>query len=236
MLRKIFLSIIIMFSFVFLISCGEKEVVPYDEDSPTYDMVVKVDSVGDYIEYSYRSGKNEDGSYIYKPIHLRFVGFDYNGYSNETNDYYIIVDKNRQKKLFPKQLMVGELLIFKAFSVQEIGDYIAGKYLEYMMKPNLEIVSVEDTVKYKFTDSRASETEIEYLYFENTDYGNKTSNDNNYYIIDGENRVEPLNLKVGDKLYFDTNSTRYNIDKKTAIPVGGYLYLVNNFVNDIDNS
>lgn len=224
------INIVLSLLAIVLISCNEKQDLPYDADSPTYDMIVKVDKVGDYIEYSYRSGTNEDGSYIYTPIKLKFDSYYYKGFTNETNEYYVIVDKNSRNKLFPNQLRIGELLIFKAYSVQKIGDYIAGKCLEYMMKPNLEVASIGDTVKFKKINS---DEEIDYLLFKNTDYGSTRSDYNDYYVIDGENKIEPSKLKVGDKLYFDIMYYQADLVYSSLVIVGRYLYLANkNVINN----
>ena len=216
--------LILMFSFV-VVSCKEKEVLPYDEDSPTYDVILIVDSVGDYVEYSCQIKLQEkDRYFVYKSVYLKFVDINHNVISSkDSNDYVIHIGKD--KAISPKELKVGQLLIFKAFTNQEIGEYLAGNYLEYKMIANLEVESVGDVVKYKMYNTFDT-TPIDYLTFELTEYECDYSFENDYYIIDGDNKMNPLDLKVGDKLYFEIIYYKYFPDTKTQVIHGSYLYLV----------
>ena len=220
------ISVLFMLFFPF-VSCQEKEVLPYDEDSPTYDVTLIVDSVGDYVEYSCQTKLHkEDRYFVYKSVYLKFVDINHKVISSkDSNDYVIHVGND--KTISPKELKVGQLLIFKAFTNQEIGEYLAGNYLEYKTKANLEVESVDDVVKYKMYN-RGETFEIEYLAFEHTDYECDYSFENDYYIIDGDNKMNPLDLKVGDKLYFEILFYGYNPSTQKQVIHGAYLYLVDN--------
>ena len=62
------------------------------------------------------------------------------------------------------------------------------------------------------------------LYFEDTDYESKTSLTNDYYIISGDNKISPLDLKVGDKIYFELITI---LETAPGKAYGHYLYLCN---------
>ncbi len=96
---------------------------------------------------------------------------------------------------------------------------------------NIEVIEVSDIVKYKHIGSKTisnyqgnDDIVIEMiLHFSDTDY-NASSNysSNDYYIINGNDKISPLDLKIGDKLYFDINRI-YETNPCQAY--GGYLYL-----------
>ena len=62
------------------------------------------------------------------------------------------------------------------------------------------------------------------LYFEDTDYESTTSLTNDYYIISGDNKISPLDLKVGDKIYFELITI---LETAPGKAYGHYLYLCN---------
>ncbi len=93
-------------------------------------------------------------------------------------------------------------------------------------KANLEVIEVSDYVRYRYIDknSQRPDAVIEvYLNFKDTDYVSKGSKENDYYIISSNNKIDPLDLKVGDKLYF---KVYYILEVNPEIVVGSYLYLV----------
>lgn len=97
---------------------------------------------------------------------------------------------------------------------------------------NIEVIEVSDIVRYKQIGFESvnnyqgkNDLVIEIiLHFKNTDY-NTSSNyhSNDYYIINGNDKLSPLDLKIGDKLYFDID----RIDETCPCQAyGGYLYLI----------
>ena len=117
MLRKIFLSIIIMFSFVFLISCGNKE-----EIKPSLEVI----EVGDYVKYQYLLDENP-----YEVV----LNFKYSNFESKdsmsSNDYYIMNEIDGNEKIKPLDLKVGDKLVFSATVpmsedypvIKKIGNY-----------------------------------------------------------------------------------------------------------------
>lgn len=97
---------------------------------------------------------------------------------------------------------------------------------------NIEVIEIGDIIKFKQIVSKTTSNYqgnnnivIEMiLHFRDTDYGassNYSSND--YYIIKGNDKLSPLDLKIGSKLYFDV----YRIDETNPCQAyGGYLYLI----------
>ena len=97
---------------------------------------------------------------------------------------------------------------------------------------NIEVIEVSNIVRYKdirFESSNNYQGEpnavIEMiLHFQDTDY-EASSNyfSNEYYIISGDKKISPLELKVGDRLYFDITKVETTNPSQAY---RGYLYLV----------
>ena len=88
------------------------------------------------------------------------------------------------------------------------------------------VTNVGDYVEYSYITELAEKTIYSkcILFFEDTDYESKTSQTNDYYIISGDNKKSPLDLKVGDKIYFELITIEETGPGKAY---GHYLYLCN---------
>lgn len=91
-------------------------------------------------------------------------------------------------------------------------------------KANFEVYEVSDVVKFKEISSSNSILQCEFN-FKNTDYGSVSNMDpaNDYYIIYGNEKISPLELKVGDRVFFDYE---YCLDSYPALAIGSYIYLI----------
>ena len=100
------------------------------------------------------------------------------------------------------------------------------------MNANLEVIEVSDFVRFRdisylYTENYTGDKNriIEaYLCFDTDDYdakGNHSSND--YFIISGNEKISPLELKVGDRLFFEIER---KIEISPCIIYGKHLYLI----------
>jgi len=94
-------------------------------------------------------------------------------------------------------------------------------------KANFIVTNVGEYVEYSYITELANGKTIYgkcILYFEDTDYESTTSLTNDYYIISGDNKISPLDLKVGDKIYFELITI---LETAPGKAYGHYLYLCN---------
>lgn len=115
---------------------------------------------------------------------------------------------------------VGEFVKYTSLNPLYSFDEVNGKYKEYSyVWENLECV----------------------LYFEsNGDYdvsNINSGNSNDYFIVDGDNRISPLDLKVGDKLYFNyTKFKQTYINSPDTTTTQPYLVYPNKASDDNNQS
>lgn len=93
-------------------------------------------------------------------------------------------------------------------------------------KANFIVTNVGEYVEYSHITELVEKTIYSkcILFFEDTDYESKTSQTNDYYIISGDNKISPLDLKVGDKIYFELTTI---LETGPGQAYGHYLYLCN---------
>lgn len=100
-------------------------------------------------------------------------------------------------------------------------------------KANIEVIEVSDVVRFKSIENLNvkdykgdNDVIIEIiLNFENSDYKSSSNlSSNDYYIISKKDNshISPLDLKVGDQLYFEYNRM---LETSPLIAYGSYLYL-----------
>ena len=104
--------------------------------------------------------------------------------------------------------------------------------MDDIYEPNIVVIEVGDYVRYNVLDKDKFDKSVNFsemdnysivecvLYFDlNSNFlanSKNNRNSNDYYIIDGNDKISPLNLKVGDRLYFDYDNSKVLTTRTTS--------------------